>query len=241
MIFKQHYSGSLGNLYTITNAQGQRLIIDPGVSWGDVLKALDYDLTDVVGCLVTHEHGDHSKSAEKVIEYGIDVWMSAGTRDAIKFRNDLNRKSVYILESSVVETGIGNFSVLPFNTVHDAQEPFGFVISCNDEYLLFATDTSNITQKFEHKFSIIAIECSYDAIILLDMIERQTINETLAKRLLTSHMEKENAKRYLREFCEMSQCRELHLLHMSGDNINHEKTRQEFEDEFFVSTVICAE
>ena len=71
-----------------------------------------------------------------------------------------------------------------------------------------------------------------------DRVDRQDINETLAKRLLLSHMEKENTKRYLREFCDLSCCRQIHLLHCSRDNIDAEAVRKEFEDEFFIETII---
>ena len=237
MEFRQHFSGSLGNLYSVTNAVGQVLIIDPGVSWGDLLKALDYDLTKVVGCLVTHEHQDHSKSVERLIEAGIEVIMSYGTADGIKFKNDLNSGQIRLTEDKATMLMQG-FEVRPFKTYHNTAEPLGFIVTCDNEDLLFAIDTSNITQRFGHKFAIIAIEVSYDKAILQDMVDRQAINEELAKRLLTSHMEKDNAKRYLSEFCNMSRCRELHLLHLSGDNIDREKTREEFEDEFMMPTFI---
>jgi hypothetical protein len=60
----------------------------------------------------------------------------------------------------------------------------------------------------------------------------------LAKRLLTSHMEKQNAMNYLQEFCDLSKCRQIHLLHCSGDNMDKEKVRIEFEKKFFIETKV---
>ena len=60
------------------------------------------------------------------------------------------------------------------------------------------------------------------------------IEETLAKRLLTSHFEQANAMRYIEEFCDISKCRELHLLHLSQENIDKEQARKEFADKFLI-------
>ena len=86
------------------------------------------------------------------------------------------------------------------------------------------------------KFSIIALECSYDPYLLADRVRNGTINETLAKRLLDSHMSKDETKRYLANCCNLSKCKEIHLLHMSGDNIIKANARREFKDLFMIET-----
>ena len=40
MRFLQHHSGSAGNLYECISSSGQRLIIDSGVTWAKIEKAL---------------------------------------------------------------------------------------------------------------------------------------------------------------------------------------------------------
>jgi len=56
MIFKQHYSSSGGNLYEVVANNGKRLILDPGVTWAKLQKALNYNLRGVLGALISHEH-----------------------------------------------------------------------------------------------------------------------------------------------------------------------------------------
>ena len=56
MYFRQHYSGSSGNLYEVVANNGDKLLIEAGVKWSEVLEALDYDLKSVKGCLLSHEH-----------------------------------------------------------------------------------------------------------------------------------------------------------------------------------------
>ena len=85
-------------------------------------------------------------------------------------------------------------------------------------------------------FEIIAIGVSYDEETLARSVKDGTINESLAKRLRKSHLSKTKAMKYLRESCNLKNCREIHLLHMSGSNIDRESTRQWFEDELFIPT-----
>ncbi len=235
MKFEQLYSSSSGNLYIVTAANGKRLMIECGVVWSKLQKALNYDLSGIVGCLVSHEHKDHSKAVDDVLNAGIDVYSRFGTLRAMDVWG--KRKS-HVLDTE--EEEIDCFEVLNWSSIHDAEEPVIFVIKCDGESLLFATDTTYIVQRFWYSFSIIAIECSYDKDILRHRVDTKDINEELAKRLLTSHMSKQEAKRHLREFCDLSRCQSIHLLHLSRDNLDAEKTRLEIERDFFIETIICS-
>ena len=236
MKFEQLYSSSSGSLYTLANGSGKRLLIECGVTWKKLWKALNYDLTDITACILTHSHKDHSKGAKVLLAAGIDVYGSAGTLDALKLTN--RRRFKVVADKTLVR--LEEFEILAFHTEHDAPDSLGFVVreKSTNEYLLFATDTSHLTQRFNLPFAIIAIECSYDKDILQQRVDSGDINETLAKRLLTSHMEKSNALRYIDEFCDKSKLREIHLIHCSGDNLNKEQARKEFEEKFFIKTII---
>ena len=239
MKFTQHYSSSSSNFYTVEAANGKRLLIECGARWPLMQDALGYRLDNVVGCLLTHEHKDHSKSVSNTLKAGIDVYASPGTWRMLEAKN--HRRAVILGERETWYTpvnGNGDFQFMPFQTHHDAEDPLGFVVKCNREHLLFATDTSHITQRFNVAFDIIAIECSYDRAILQERVDTGTINESLAKRLLTSHLERKETLRYLKEFCDLSKCREIHLLHMSSDNIDAESARKEIENELFIKTII---
>ncbi|MDO8302889.1 MAG: MBL fold metallo-hydrolase, partial [Sedimentisphaerales bacterium] len=71
---KQHYSSSAGNLYEITAANGKRLIIDPGVKWPKIQKALGYNLPGIEAAFVSHCHKDHAAAVKDAIKAGIDVY-----------------------------------------------------------------------------------------------------------------------------------------------------------------------
>ena len=242
MKFTQYYSSSEGNLYIVEAVNGERLMIECGVPWKKILPALRYDLKGVVGCLITHEHKDHCRAVEDVMRAGIPVYGSLGTLDALGILS--NRKTYPIVAFEA--TWIGKcFAVKPYNAVHDAIEPYYFWIREKikgvemGENLLFVTDTNNILQKFRAKFKIIAIECSYDYEIVEKMVDGGGIGQRQGVRLMESHMAKGNCLKYLMTKCDLGKCEEIHLLHLSGGNIDKEKTRAEFERELMIKTIIC--
>jgi metal-dependent hydrolase (beta-lactamase superfamily II) len=56
VVFKQHYSGSRGNLYEVVLENGRRIMIEAGVQWTKIQKTLDYDLLNIEAWLISHEH-----------------------------------------------------------------------------------------------------------------------------------------------------------------------------------------
>lgn len=239
MRFKQHYSSSRANLYTVTAANGRRLMLECGVRWPMLLAALHYDLDGIDCCFLTHEHLDHSKAVQQVMRAGIDVYASEGTFKAIEESLHLERRAKSVPHGYSYDIIVfGSFHIFPFDIIHDAAEPLGYIVSNEGEYLLFCPDSGYIKQRFNVKFNIIALECSYDIEILQHRVDTNDINESLAKRLLNSHAEKQTTMNYLSEFCDLSKCRQIHLLHMSADNIDKQATKLEFEKRFFIETII---
>lgn len=57
-------TGSSGNCYTLTADNGETLILDAGIGIRDIKKGLNWNIRNVVGCIVSHAHSDHSKSVK---------------------------------------------------------------------------------------------------------------------------------------------------------------------------------
>jgi phosphoribosyl 1,2-cyclic phosphodiesterase len=232
MIFEKKYSSSRGNLYRVVADNGKWLMLECGVTEKLLLKAFHHDLKGVEGCLLTHAHKDHSKSFLKVIQKGIYVYASQGTWEALsggknKWKHWHRAKVAKDLE--MIETD--SFKVLPFDVPHDAPEPLGFVIfeKATHEYLLFVTDASCIPSAFPYEFSIIGICCSFDSETLKRREKEGTIDPSLARRLLDAHMERKMTQAYLRDKCHLKQCREIHLLHCSKDNLDIQAAKKAIE------------
>ena len=49
-------SGSSGNSY-ILECENETLLLELGVGWNEIKKALNFDLSKVVGVCVSHSHG----------------------------------------------------------------------------------------------------------------------------------------------------------------------------------------
>jgi hypothetical protein len=234
MTFQKHYSSSTGNLYTVTAANGKRLLIDPGVTWKRLQKALNFKLGGIEAALISHEHLDHCKAVKDVMRNGIDCYSSAGTWRALDMAEARRAK---IIESGV-KVKLDSFHVLPFKISHgDSPEPLGFVVreveTC--EYLLFVTDFFCLEQEFAIQlngerqlipFSIIAIACNFNGDLLRAAVDAGTIHEKVAKRIVNSHPSQYAVKLYLDEHCNLDKIREIHLLHMSGSNIDKASARE---------------
>src|SRR5690625_1084075 len=126
-------SGSSGNAYLTDDGRSQ-LLLECGISYRDIQIALDFDTKNIIGCLVSHEHKDHTKGLKDVVRAGIDVFMSQGTADA----EGIEHHRIKTVKAKEQFT-IGTWKVLPFDVEHDVNEPLGFLLMNEQgEKLLFA-------------------------------------------------------------------------------------------------------
>lgn len=208
-------SGSSGNCYLLENTS-ECLVLEAGINFKEVLKALEFNVSKISGCIVTHEHKDHSKYINDFIKNGIKVYMSKGTAEALKL------KSHYI---NIVKHNcgfkLGDFKIIPFNVKHDAEEPIGFYINHRETgNILFATDTYYIPNKFSD-INNIMIECNYDKDILRENVVKGIIPRELENRITESHMEIETCVECLKAN-DTRQVNNVVLIHLSNDNSNEE-------------------
>jgi len=203
-------TGSRGNCYILETARG-KILLDCGVRIQEIKEALGFDLTGVVGCLLTHEHKDHSKAAAELMALGVDVYTSPGTAKACGLSGHRLHQVV-----QTVKFNIEGMKVMPIKTQHDASEPLGFVINCKSENLLYATDTYYLEYRFSG-LNYIIVECNY-AIETLDRnIKAGRIPRELRRRLLKSHFSLENVVKFLKA-SDLKRCRQIVLVHLSDGN-----------------------
>ena len=210
MRFEALASSSAGNAYIVCDGE-TRILLECGISHKKLLKLSVFALKDFKACLVSHEHKDHSKCVEDLIGRGMEVYMSAGTAEA------LGVEAVSVIES-MEQFNVGTFDIVPFATFHDSEEPLGFLIKSrvDGDVLAFATDTVNLRYRFPG-LNILCIEANYDKAIL-ERCERMP--DKVKKRISNAHMEIDTLCEYLKEL-DLSRCREIHLLHLS-DATSHE-------------------
>lgn len=207
-------SGSSGNSYIIDDGDSV-LLIECGVAPKKTKQALNYDLSRVVGCLLSHSHGDHSKYAKEIMKMGIDLYCSPQTAEECGLSGH-RLKGL----SGMVETTPGTYTVLPFELHHDVRT-FGFFIRSETacENLLFMTDSAYTEYTFPN-LNYIMIETSYS--------EEMIKGEPDAPRLRRSHMSIENAVKML-EANDLSKVKEIWLLHLSNRFGNSEAFKKNIQ------------
>ena len=187
MILKVLSTGSSGNCYILEN-DDTALIIEAGISFKKVKKALSFNTSKIVGCLISHSHGDHAKYAIDYMNNGIDCYMSSDTGLEIGASDDFTLFPHY-LDKYVTSGGIeiSDFFVKPFDLEHDVR-CLGFQIDHKDfGRLVFITDTQYSPYTFEN-VNHWMIECNYsEKVINQNMIEG-SINPFLFNRVKKSHM-----------------------------------------------------
>lgn len=207
-------SSSKGNCYILTNGK-ETLIIECGVNIADIKRAIGFSFSSVAGVLLTHEHGDHAKSALEVMGSGMSLYASAGTIRAIG-ANGNHRAN--ILTHNKLQT-IGSFTVLPFKVEHDCAEPFGFIIHHADfGNLLFLTDTYFVRETFKG-LNHVLIEANYGSEIVREKMANGYVPDAAARRLMKSHMSLETCIQTLKAN-DLSKVQTITLIHLSDRNSN---------------------
>lgn len=123
-------TGSSGNTYLLT-CNGETLVIDCGIRFLSVKKMLNFNIRGIVGAVVTHRHGDHSKAIPEYEKAGIEVWKPYKDENLLQIKR------------------FGGFTCKSFPCIHDVP-CVGYLIEHHDSGLkmLYATDTEYVKYTF---------------------------------------------------------------------------------------------
>lgn len=216
-------SSSAGNAYRVTDGM-THLLLEAGLRFKDIQRGCDYQMSSIAGCMITHEHGDHVKSAVEIMKAGIDIYCSQGTKDAA----GLTGHRVITVESKK-QFKLGTWMILPFDVQHDVSEPLGFLLmNAVGEKLLFATDTYYIRYQFSGLTHLL-IECNFSMRILNDNVSSGRVRVGMKKRLIKSHMSLETMKEFLKAN-DLSKVQEIWLIHLSDTNSDAELFKREIQE-----------
>lgn len=211
-------SNSMGNAYILENDQ-EALLIECGVRFDRIKKALGFNLAKVVGCLLTHEHQDHGKAVVDVMTAGIDVYSSAGTHGQLDTFRSHRAKVVSAGEQFMV----GNFKILAFAVMHDCAAPLGYLINHPETgNVLFLTDSYYCEYTFRNLHNVI-IEANYC---------QQIIDNKpgfLRDRIIESHMSLATCKETLAAN-DLTQVNNIVLIHLSDSNSDARRFKREIEE-----------
>lgn len=205
-------SNSQGNCYLLVG-RDEVLIIEAGIKFAEVKKALNYNISNIVGCLISHEHNDHAGCYMEYLRLGFPI---------------LSPEAVYMHKGNsamppfakVVQPGkgykVGNFKVIPFEVQHDVPA-FGYQVDHPEMgRLVFLTDTFYCEYIFDNVNTWL-IEANYADDILDRNIANGRMPPSMRPRLLKSHMELETTKGIL-SANNLSRTHDIVLIHLSDGN-----------------------
>lgn len=212
MILNCVASGSSGNCYILQADNRETLILECGINFADIKKALDWELGNVAGCLVSHQHRDHCKALPQLAQAGIPVYALPEVYLSFEmtswpFLHELRPHRNF---------RIGSFTVLALPVMHDVP-CLSFVIHHPEMgKMLFITDTMYTKYRVKD-LNHILIEANYCDEILNERITAGLEIPSMKRRLLESHMEIKSTIKILTE-TDLDNVNEIVLIHISRRN-----------------------
>lgn len=211
-------SGSNGNCYYIGNHK-EAVLVDAGISCREIekrMKRLNLSMQKVKAVFVSHEHTDHIRGIPSLLKkYKLPVYITQNTllSGRLYLNPDLVRS--FTAHQSV---SIGELSIMPFPKLHDACDPFSFVVSCSSINIGIFTDIGlpceHVIKHFK-KCHAAFLEANYDD----EMLDNGNYPYHLKKRIRgeRGHLSNHQALELFRKH-KPSYMSHLFLSHLSQNN-----------------------
>lgn len=196
-------TGSRGNCYALYDNDKKILLLDLGLARREILKGIDFNVSDVVGAVVSHGHGDHAKAVKDFENMGIPVFAPYKSLEPMSFKEGSRVKvqAFYLTDKN------GRF----MHTNNDGSECpcYGFLIEHEDMgKMLYITDTELVKWRFSG-INHILISCNYQKKYISDSAKRAHV--------LRGHMELETVKNFIKAN-KSNALRTVILCHLSQDS-----------------------
>lgn len=192
-------SGSKGNSY-ILDVGSECLVIEAGMPYGEIEKALRFNILKISGCIISHKHQDHAKYTDKYEYYGIKTFKP--------------------YENGERAVKLGGFTINAVEMVHDVP-CFGFLVAHKElGRFFYASDTEYVKYRFKN-LNHMLIECNYDGSLISD----DAMN---FEHVLTGHMSLQTCKDFVKANTHGG-LQNVILCHMSDKNINEDKAIDEIK------------
>ena len=175
-------SGSNGNCYYIGN-QNEAILVDAGISCREIekrMKRLGLLVKNVKAIFVSHEHSDHISGVNTFTKkHDVPVYITSTTlaHSRLRLKNELaiNFKAYEPIK-------IGNLVITPFPKLHDASDPYSFIVNCNKISVGVFTDIGTPCQQLIRHFQqchAAFLETNYDE----QMLEKGSYPVSLKNRI----------------------------------------------------------
>jgi phosphoribosyl 1,2-cyclic phosphodiesterase len=215
-------SGSAGNSFYF-ESDGTSLLVDAGFGPRETRRRLEQigrTIDMVKAIVVTHEHYDHIRGAERIArKWGIPIYLTQGTLDASSI--DRGETPTVVFPNNTTFT-IGELCVHAQRTVHDAADPACFVIESRDGTRVgIASDLGHVDPavlRHLQECDGLFFESNHD----LDMLRTGTYPWSLKRRIMSrfGHLSNDDSMQAVQRMLG-ADLKMLCLTHLSQRN-NHE-------------------
>jgi phosphoribosyl 1,2-cyclic phosphodiesterase len=158
-------SGSNGNCYYVGNSR-EAVLVDAGISCKEIelrMKRLDLDIKKVKAVFISHEHTDHIKGLQVLSrKHQLPVYITDATRRNGRVKLERHLSQTFC---SAVPVTIGDISITAFSKLHDAADPYSFMISHDGVNVGVFTDIGTPCANLVHYFkqcNAAFLESNYD-------------------------------------------------------------------------------
>lgn len=197
-------SSSAGNCYLLTSNSGETLILDCGIPIKEIKKGLNWNIRNVVGCIVSHVHSDHSKSVKDFEAMGIPVFAPYRSLKPMIIGD--YRLKVQAFDLTTVD---GRWT----HTNADGSECpcYGFLITHPEMgRMLYITDTELIKWRFKD-INHILLGVNYDK----DLVDKD--NDPKTKHVFRGHLSIDTACDFVKANYSDS-LQNVIMCHLSSEN-----------------------
>lgn len=162
-------SGSNGNCYYVGNDR-EAILVDAGISCREIekrMKRLGLSMQKIKAVFVSHEHTDHVKGICSLVKkYQVPLYITNPTFIACGFSIEKHLVQSF---SPDVPVSIGQLAITAFSKLHDACDPFSFVVEYRQVKVGVFTDLGapckNLIKYFQQCHAAF-LEANFDEVML---------------------------------------------------------------------------
>lgn len=234
-------SGSAGNAYYF-ESDGTSILVDAGFGPREMRKrllAIGKEIEQVRALVVTHEHYDHIRGAEKIARhYGMPIYLTRGTLQASSI--DCASTNVILFQNNTT-FAIGELNVHARRIIHDAADPACFVIEARDGTRVgIASDLGFVDDEVMKHLSGcdgLFFESNHD----LDMLRMGTYPWSLKRRIMSrfGHLSNDDSMSAVQRMIG-ADLKTLCMIHLSQKN-NHESIVRDMASRLLTRTGVQLE
>jgi len=226
-------SGSSGNI-TLLETERTRLLVDCGLGKRETLArlaAVEKDIDQIDGILITHEHTDHCNGLPQMLGmYKAPLYVTEPTFDALKRvlpeRLEKRLRGVETIQPGQHFT-VGDIDVHAFAIPHDAADPVGFTFRADGVKMAIVTDLGYMPELVKvhlRDADCLVLESNHD----LEMLKVGPYPWVVKQRVLsrTGHLSNLAVSEYLSDPDGFdARARYLVMAHISDENNHPEVVR----------------